>query len=182
MLLGMAETVAERGYAKTTVAAVLKRVRVSRETFYQHFSDKEACFLAVLDESARLVTGQLPTGDGGTPDEPLLARVEQVLTAYFGILTANESFARVFFVESLAAGPAAQRKRFEVQERFTDFMAAAFEEFPEWRALPDARFACRVLVGGVSSLVAAALVSGETERLPDAVPQVIALLRQLLRD
>lgn len=181
MLLGMAETVAERGYVKTTVADVLKRVRVSRETFYQHFTDKEACFLAVLDESAQLVAGQLPTGDGGTPDEPLLDRVERVLTAYFGILTANESFARVFFVESLAAGAAAQRRRFEVQERFTDFMAAAFEEFPEWRALPDARFACRVLVGGVSSLVATALVTGETERLPDAVPQVIALLRQLLR-
>jgi TetR/AcrR family transcriptional regulator len=179
LLLGMAESVAEKGYLRTTIADVLKRVRVSRETFYQHFADKEACFLAVLDTSAHLLAGLLPTDDGAR-DEPMLDRFERVITAYFGALADQASFARVFFVESFAAGPRAQRKRVEVQERFIDLMIATFEGAPEWQAIPDPRFTCRVLVGGISSLVSAAVITGETDHLCALAPQVIDLVRRLI--
>ena len=179
LLLGMAESVADGGYPRTTVADVLKRARVSRETFYQHFSDKEDCFLAVLDESARLLAGTLAAG-AGTGDEPALPRLERVLTTYFTTLSEQVPFARVFFVESYAAGIPAQRKRVEVQERFVELMVAAFADSPEWRALPDAAFACRIVVGGISSLVSAALIKGEADRLREAAPQVVALLRHLV--
>ncbi|MGH3762267.1 TetR/AcrR family transcriptional regulator [Actinophytocola sp.] len=179
LLLGMAEAVAEKGYLRTTVADVLKRARISRETFYQHYSGKEDCFLAVLDESARLLASTL--GDGtGTSAEPVLDRLERVLATYFGTLADQEALARVFFVESYAAGLAAQHKRVEVQERFVDLMVSAFEDSPEWRALPDARFACRIVVGGISSLVSAAIIRGETDRLREAAPKVVALVSRLL--
>src|SRR3954470_22993998 len=55
MLLSMAEAASVKGYAKTTVADVIKRARVSRETFYEHFSDKEDCFLAAYDEAVNHV-------------------------------------------------------------------------------------------------------------------------------
>ncbi len=179
LLLGMAEAVAANGYPRTTVAHVLTRARVSRESFYQHFSDKEDCFLAVLDESATLLAGTLAAG-AGTADEPVLPRLERVLTTYFTTLSEQVPFARVFFVESYAAGIPAQRKRVEVQERFVDLMVAAFAESPEWRGLPDARFACRVVVGGISSLVSSALVKGEADRLREVAPKVAALLRHLV--
>lgn len=179
LLLGMAESVAERGYVKATVADVLRRASVSRETFYQHFSDKEECFLAVLDESARLLAHILPVTDGD-PEEPLLARFARVLTIYFGALADQASFARVFFVESYAAGLPAQRKRVEVQERFVELMVATFAQVPEWKLLPDPAFACRVLVGGISSLVSAALIAGEPEKLLTFTPQLVDLMSKLL--
>lgn len=179
LLLGMAESVAESGYPRTTVADVLTRVHVSRETFYQHFSGKEDCFLAVLDESAELLAGTLAAG-AGTSAEPAPPRLERVLTTYFTTLAEQEPFARVFFVESYAAGIPAQRKRVEVQERFVDLVAGAFADSPEWRTLPDARFACRVIVGGISSLVSAALIRGEADRLREAAPKVADLLRHLM--
>jgi TetR/AcrR family transcriptional regulator len=179
LLLGMAESVAENGYPRTTVAHVLKRARVSRESFYQHFSDKEDCFLAVLDESAKLLAGTLASG-AGSPADPALPRLERVLTTYFTTLSEQVPFARVFFVESYAAGIPAQRKRVEVQERFVDLMVTAFADSPEWRTLPDARFACRIVVGGISSLVSSALVKGEADQLREAAPKVVALLRHLV--
>lgn len=175
----MAESVAENGYIKATVADVLKRASVSRETFYQHFSDKEQCFLAVLDESARLLAHMLPITEGD-PTEPMLDRFERLLTTYFGALADQAPFARVFFVESYAAGVPAQRKRVEVQDRFVDLMVATFERSPEWATLPDPPFACRVLVGGISSIVSACLIADEPERLRSYTPQLVDLMRRLL--
>lgn len=178
LLLGMAESVSEHGYPRTTVAHVLKRVHISRETFYQHFSGKEDCFLAVLDESARLLAATL-AADAGPATGPALPRLERVLTTYFTTLAEQVPFARVFFVESYAAGIPAQRKRVEVQERFVDLVVAAFAGSPEWRALPDPAFACRIVVGGISALVSAALIKDETDQLRDAAPKVVALLAHL---
>src|SRR3954463_12165075 len=55
MLEAMAHAVLEKGYVHTTVADVLTRARVSRETFYEHFDGKEDCFLAVYDLSVDLL-------------------------------------------------------------------------------------------------------------------------------
>src|SRR4051812_42933268 len=49
LVLGMVTAVAERGYAATTITDVVRHARVSRRTFYEHFADKEACFLAAYD-------------------------------------------------------------------------------------------------------------------------------------
>jgi len=42
------ECVAERGYPTTTVGHIVARARVSRETFYELYSDKEDCYVASL--------------------------------------------------------------------------------------------------------------------------------------
>lgn len=175
LLAAMAEVVAERGYPHTAVADVLRQAHISRDTFYQHFSGKEDCFLAVLDSCARLLAEAL-AGGSGTAAEPVLDRLERVLTTYFTTLADQEPLARVFFVESYAAGLPAQHKRVEVQERFVDLMVAAFADAPEWRGLPDVPFACRIVVGGISSLVSAALIKGEAATLRDAAPKVVAFL------
>src|ERR1700686_4466292 len=41
----MARVVAERGYASTTIAEVVKAAGISRRTFYEQFQDKEDCFV-----------------------------------------------------------------------------------------------------------------------------------------
>src|ERR1700755_3613290 len=49
IITALVDTVAERGYNATTVANITKAASVSRRTFYEHFADKEACFLAAYD-------------------------------------------------------------------------------------------------------------------------------------
>src|SRR5262245_57415806 len=55
----MAQAVAEHGYGATTVARVVSRAGVSRKTFYEHFSDKEDCLLALYDTAIGYVLGRI---------------------------------------------------------------------------------------------------------------------------
>ena len=52
LLRAMLASVAERGYAATTVPQVVADARVSRNSFYALFQDKEGCFIALCDEEA----------------------------------------------------------------------------------------------------------------------------------
>ena len=49
----MIESVARKGYAKTSVADVISLAGVSRRAFYEHFPNKEACFIATHNIAAR---------------------------------------------------------------------------------------------------------------------------------
>ena len=46
LIAAMGELLAEQGYASVTVTGIVSRARVSKRTFYQHFSDREECLLA----------------------------------------------------------------------------------------------------------------------------------------
>jgi len=45
----MAASIEEKGYRDTTVADVVRLARTSRRSFYEHFEDRDACFLALFD-------------------------------------------------------------------------------------------------------------------------------------
>src|SRR5262245_37375973 len=45
------ELIAERGAAKASIEAIIKAAGVSSVTFYEHFRDKEECFLAAFDRA-----------------------------------------------------------------------------------------------------------------------------------
>src|SRR3954465_11736469 len=49
LLAGMLRATAELGYREVSVQDVLERAGVSRPTFYEHFENKEDCFLAAFD-------------------------------------------------------------------------------------------------------------------------------------
>jgi AcrR family transcriptional regulator len=178
LMLGMAEAVAEKGYAKATVADVLKRVHVSRETFYQHFADKEDCFLAAFEESARM----LEAGVRAAVEEPGLTprdRFERALTAYLELMAAEPAIAKVFLTEIYAAGPVAAARRFEVQGRWVQIFAELLAADERWRALPDPRFACRLVVGGIGALVTARISAGEHAALPALREPILQLIDAL---
>ena len=51
LMRAMAEVMAEKGYARTSVADILRRARVSRETFYELFDSKEDCFMSAFEQA-----------------------------------------------------------------------------------------------------------------------------------
>jgi AcrR family transcriptional regulator len=56
---GMIGAVIRHGYTDATIAHTIARAHVSRGTFYEHFSDKEECFLAAYDDLAARMTIKL---------------------------------------------------------------------------------------------------------------------------
>lgn len=155
LLEAVVEVTARAGYADATIADVIAVAGVSRKTFYQHFADKEAAFLATYDVvSDRVIAALVATGQGHTnPQARRIAQVEH----FIAILDRDRAAARVFMVDVQGAGAAALRRRAAVNQRFAE---ALFGDAKVTAVRRDA------VVGGVNQVVAAALLSPRTPLAP----------------
>src|SRR5437762_6832696 len=113
MLEACFRVVAEKGYSGFTVADVLAAAGVSRETFYEHFRDKEDCFLAAYELSVEILLDTMAAAAPTRATTPH-TRLRRVLSAYLDVMSQEEAMARVFLVEVYAAGPVALKRRREV--------------------------------------------------------------------
>jgi AcrR family transcriptional regulator len=119
----MARTVAERGYASAPLGEVCTAAGVSTRAFYQHFADKEACFLATFERGVGLLQKSVALAylrPGRWPQ-----RMHRGLDTLLRILAAEPAFAALAVVEVLAAGPRARTCRRELLETFAVFFADA---------------------------------------------------------
>jgi AcrR family transcriptional regulator len=175
MLVAMADAVAELGYAKTSVAEIIRRAGVSRETFYELFANKEDAFLAAYDGAAMIVAHEMgdelrTVFERASVEE----RLEAILGRYLEALASEPAVARTFLVEVYAAGPEALARRVEVQQRFVDLVAMIAGAEDERQ-----RFACEAIVAAVSALVTQRICAGrgaELEELREPVRDLAATL------
>jgi AcrR family transcriptional regulator len=177
----MLEGVAEHGYAATTIGAVLKRARISRQTFYEHFRNKEDCFLAAFDEAAAMFYVAIEAALGA-PDDPVLVRLDRVLEVYLGSLAARPGLARVFMIEIYAAGYEALAQRIARSEEFAMTIADTITGGGSWRTGMDPKFIGRSLTGAVSALVVERINAGDTDGLPALRAPILELAAALLDD
>ncbi|HEX2312125.1 MAG TPA: TetR/AcrR family transcriptional regulator [Thermomonospora sp.] len=172
----MAEVMAEKGYAATSVEDVLRRAGVSRLSFYRLFGSKLDCFMAALDRSAGLLLQRIAEAlgaDGARGGDPL-ERYERAAAVYFEALEAEWSSTRLCLVETFAAGPRAVAHR----DRFHEVMA---EVHADLLGVTDERgvLACRMVTAAVISLIAVPVAANDRAALRAVRPQVIAHVRAL---
>lgn len=179
LLMAMVQVVAEQGYAAATVATVLKRAHISRETFYQHFTDKQDCFLTAFDEASNLLISMMEAALGA-PEDPPLARVDRVLATYLGALAAMPTLARTFLIEVYGAGRTAVSRRLAVQERFAVAIGDVITGGQSWRGGLDSAFLGRAVVGAVSALVTGCVDAGEFDELPRLRERLVTLVGAVL--
>src|SRR5512132_1127180 len=125
LLEGMAEAVNEKGYAATTIADVVRHSRVSKRTFYEHFADREACFLACYAHGGELALGAVAAAAG--PRGPWPERVRAATRAYLSVLGARPALTRTLLVEVHAAGPRALALRRAVLRQFAGLLCELVE-------------------------------------------------------
>lgn len=177
---GMAAAVAEKGYADTTIADVVRHARVSKRTFYEHFAGKEECLLALYAAASERVIGAIEEAVRGGAD--LDAQVTLATEAYLGRMQAQPVLTRTLFIEILAAGPAGLRVRRDVNQRYAGLFRAVVEADrrvrPERRSLsPELATAA---VGGVNELILQAVLDDRTDRLTELAGPASELLRAVL--
>jgi AcrR family transcriptional regulator len=181
LLEAMAESVAEHGYGQAAVADVIERAGVSRKTFYEHFPNKERCFLAAYDAGVAMVLDAIDPAVAAAPD-PYTAAAAGT-RAYLDTLAANPALARAFFVEVLAAGPAALKRRDAVLERFADQLEQIYAGARAvLDVLPEAppRYVFRACVGAINELVTRELLLHGPERLPQIADSILDVEMRLL--
>lgn len=168
LAVAMAEEMAESGYVGTPVAAVLKRAGVSRQTFYDLYDDKHACFLDALDLVGAVLLADLrvalPAGDPRT-------QARGAVETYLGTIARHRAFARLYLVEVHAAGEEAMARRAALQDEVVDGLAGLLGAVE-----PDDRFACRAYVAAVASLVTLPVVTGDDAALAALRAPLLGLL------
>jgi AcrR family transcriptional regulator len=145
---------------------------VSRKTFYEHFADKEDCFLGAYDACVDVLLTQVVDAREGIADWGEAMRA--ALRAYLEVLASEPALARTFLVEVLAAGPRALERRAEVHRRFAELSrnlhAQARRDHPELPELPDGVF--DAMVGAINELVFELVRQGRSAELPSLEPTI----------
>jgi AcrR family transcriptional regulator len=177
LVRAMAEAMAENGYARTSVADVLRRARVSRETFYELFESKEDCFMSAFDQAYAHILERIATADRSTPagaaERPPRESFAELFGDYLEALASDPVAARVFLIEVYAAGPSAIARRVELQRGLVEALAGLIG------ATGEDRFAVEALVAAVVQLVTARLAAGDVDGVRALHAPVVALVERL---
>jgi AcrR family transcriptional regulator len=163
LLNAMIETVALRGYDRTTVSRVLSSSEVQEAVFSEHFHDKHDCFMQAVDDLMdRAERGALEQFQRSAPWSE---RVRLALESLLDALARNPCAARVALVEMLGAGPAACERQRSALALFTALIeegrsyASATEHLPPQTS--------EAIVGGIASIVHRRVLQGDTASLPE---------------
>jgi len=167
VLTAMTEAVGRDGYQNARVADVIAHAGVSRKTFYEHFEDKEHCFVAAYQQGlARLLSVTLEAFEA---QNEWVDQLRAGLTALLNALAYDPPTARVCFVEVLAAGPKAVETRNDAMRGFSYIYDAGRIEAEQ--DLPG--FTGISMVGGLSEILYREIVAGAATELPQLVPELM---------
>jgi AcrR family transcriptional regulator len=168
LLAALAGCLHERGYERTTVAAIGKRAAVSKSDFYKHFKSKEACFFAAYDDAVERVRDCLRAACERR--RPWEARVLDALEALLGLLAADPGLSRLLLVEGLRAGRGVYDRYQDALQSIVPYLREGAPAPPD--GAPPPAETDEAVVGGVASLLARRALAGELERLPEFLPQI----------
>ncbi len=167
---------AEKGYHRALVDDIVRVSRTSKGAVYHHFPNKEALFLALVDEfSGRLAAAVAEAIEGA---EGALGKVQAALTAGLETFARHRQLAHLLLLESVSLGPAYQAKRLEVHDRFAALIRERLDEAVAEGSIPDidTRVATLAWLGALNEVVVQWLCRGEPDLLNEAVPALTPLL------
>jgi len=178
LLEAMADSIAEHGYAKATVAEIVGRARTSRRTFYQYFADREACYVALLTQNNAEMVRRIT--EAVDPLAPWHVQVRQAVDAW---ITAAESRPAVMlsWIRD-APGLGAQARR--LQREFMEAFAVMVQSLTDSEQLlatgvrPVSWQRVIMLLGGLHELTAWTLERGG--RMSDIAEEAYDLALALL--
>jgi AcrR family transcriptional regulator len=171
IITALVDTVAERGYNATTVANITKAASVSRRTFYEHFADKEACFLAAYEMVTEHIAAAMRAAAESFDDWP--EKVRAALATMLSFLAGEPELARLCMIEPVAAGGEIGARHRASMQGLVEILKAGRPEHGGRRPLPEATE--ETLVGGIVSLIVREISADRAEQLEELLPDLIEL-------
>ena len=160
LLEGMAAAIRECGFRDSTVADVVRHARTSRRTFYEHFTSKQACFIALLQEAnAAMVRHIAAAVDPGAPGD---TQVRQAIEAWIAVAQSDLAITLSWIRDLPSLGSDARHLQREWLEAFV-VLIGDLADTPELRAAgiaPPSRQLTIMLIGGLRELIATTVEDG----------------------
>jgi AcrR family transcriptional regulator len=160
LLDGLTASIERNGYRNTTVADIVRLARTSRRTFYEHFSSKETCFVALLTAAnAEMIRQIAASVDSGAPWE---TQVRQAVEAWIGCAESQPSITLSWIRDVPSLGAAARQLQRDMMEAFITMIQTLCDTF-EWSSVgagPPSRQLTVILLGGLRELIATTVEDG----------------------
>jgi AcrR family transcriptional regulator len=180
LLEAVGRAVAEKGYAGATIDDVVRGAGVSKKTFYEHFRDKEDCFIAAYEAASDELFERVRAAQQEPQDWPERTRAR--IRAYLRWLAGDPALARVFLIEVGAAGPRAAECRERLRGRYAELIRELQDEaradIPTIPRLPTEIF--HALVAAVDDVVSRRIREAGAQDLPELEPVLLYLEVALL--
>jgi AcrR family transcriptional regulator len=160
LLDALAESIAEDGYPKTTVADIVRRARTSRRTFYEHFTSREDCFVALHTAANADVIRQIVAAVDRTA--PWQTQTRQAVEAWISTAESELAIALSWIRDVPALGVAARRLQRDTMEAFI-VMVQTLADSVAMRTAgvgPVSRERAVMLLGGLRELTAYTVENG----------------------
>ena len=165
----MIESTSQRGYQATTVAQLVALAGVSRRSFYEHFADKEQCFLAthqsiLARHRKRLIDVWLRQRD--CPN-----RLHTTCAMLLEDIAAHPKGPRLVLIDSLDIGAGARARMQLTGATFECLVASVLQTAPAASEL--AGVSSRAIVGGIRQVLAARMLDGRERELASLADEVL---------
>lgn len=171
IIAALVEEAALRGYHSVTVADIVGRAGIARNTFYENFSSKEDCFLAAQQYALDTALGRVVEAASELESWP--QRVRAGLAAFLSYVASEPALARTCMIEALAAGPAAAERYEQSVQAFVPLFRIGRTVSPHGDELPDSYE--EALTGGILEVINHRLEAGEAEKVEALLPALVEL-------
>lgn len=159
----------EKGYRSVTVADIVKRAGIARNTFYENFGSKEDCFLGAQQHAMSAALEEVIAAAGEIDDWP--RRIEAGLAAFLAYVAREPALARTCMVEALAAGPGSVQYYEESLQAFVSLFRLGRNVSPHGGELPETLE--EALIGGVFWILYQRLQLSEGENIEELLPELV---------
>jgi AcrR family transcriptional regulator len=155
------------GYGEMSVEDIISTAGVSRRTFYDHYTNKEAAFLAAYDDAVGRLQDDVRAAFDSADD--VIARTTASLTVLIDRLASDPAMAEMCVVEVLAAGSEAVARRDDTMRR----LATLIDDGVALLSGPANSLTAETIVGGIHEVIYARVLRGELDQLRDAIPDLV---------
>lgn len=177
LLEGMAHAVAAKGYADTTIADIVREASVSRRTFYEHFSTKAECLIALYGAASH--NALMVLRDAIDPAHGWQTQVETALNAYLGCMAQNPVLMRTLFIDILGLGAEGLEARRRVNREIAEFMLGVVNAPGNNRSKPLTAGMAMAVVGGINELVLEYIEQDKIPQLQELVGPASELVKAI---
>ena len=167
---------AQKGYHRAIVDDIVRVSGTSKGAVYHHFPNKEALFLALVDEFASHLAAA--AAEAIAAQHGALKKVEGALRAALETFARYRQLARILRLEAVSLGPTYEAKRAEVHRRFADLINGYLDEAAAEGSIPplNTEVATLAWLGAINEVVIQWLHTDRPDLLTEALPSLTRLL------
>ncbi|MGZ4173908.1 MAG: TetR/AcrR family transcriptional regulator [Solirubrobacteraceae bacterium] len=182
LLSAAAAEFAERGYAGASSESISRRAGMSKATFYEHFSNKEDCIIALFDRATEVVMQAQSMAAESAGSGDAIERMRAGTRAFLSALSEYPEFAQTLLVEIIGAGPRAAQRRDQILQSFAEALDAENEAAARRGLI--ARFASPLdavaIIGAITELVSRQVRLQEPRDVLELAPVIDRLILGVL--